>query len=78
MIPVTRVEKIRTWLREHHGRCVCDECIAKASGELISRSVARAASRMCVHDPEFARFHGRCDTCGTNRMVTVSHGARWM
>jgi len=70
----TRGDRIRGWLREHQMKCVCDECIAQATGEAISRRVSGAASRISVQDSEFTRFHGRCDLCGAKRMVNAYQG----
>jgi len=78
MTRATLLERIDGWLREQNGKCVCDECIARATGDFISRSVARVASRTFARDREFSRFHGKCDLCGGYRMINAYRGRRWM
>jgi hypothetical protein len=62
---VTLRQQVRDWLRQRAGLCFCDACIeASNAAARISSVTNRIAS-----EEGFARYTGRCDSCGQKKSV---------
>ena len=60
--------RVRDWLREHTGKCYCDDCIAQAQ-EAPRKSVSIATRRLGT-EAGFSKYKATCDSCDERRAVT--------
>ena len=65
---ITLYHRLRDWLRERSGSCVCDECIAKQNE--ASRKNVSIATRRLGTESGFSKYTAKCDSCGVSRAVT--------
>jgi hypothetical protein len=67
------IRKVDNWLRSRPGECYCDDCITEFLAGEPRKDIQRVTSILSNgHNPDFSKYPGRCDGCGSATLVTIA------